>query len=89
VAAEMISWNVSDGSRSMIVLCACRYVPSGSKEVRKIPLEIFVRGDNEPMYGVTTEDDGRGYAAARLPFQAYGTLGERRSRNGAVLMLYR
>lgn len=27
------------------------------------------------MYGVTTEDDGRGYSATRLPFQAYGAMG--------------
>ena len=27
------------------------------------------------MYGTTNEDDGRGYAASVLPFQAYGALG--------------
>ena len=43
--------------------------------MRTIPLEIFVKQDAEPMYGTTTEDDGRGYSATRLPFQAYGTLG--------------
>lgn len=25
--------------------------------------------DKLPMYSVTTEDDGRGYAATKLPFQ--------------------
>lgn len=52
-----------------------RYKPPGASEVRTIPLEIFVKQDAEPMYGTTTEDDGRGYSATRLPFQAYGTLG--------------
>ncbi|GAB5029465.1 peptidyl-prolyl cis-trans isomerase [Nannochloropsis oceanica] len=51
------------------------YVPPGQKEVRKIPLEIFVTQDDAPMYGTTTEDDGRGYSATRLPFQAYGAIG--------------
>lgn len=31
------------------------------------------------MYGTTSEDDGRGYAAATLPFQSYGALGMARS----------
>ena len=52
-----------------------RYKPPGSSDVRIIPLEIFVTQDDSPMYGVTTEDDGRGYSATRLPFQAYGALG--------------
>ncbi|EWM29410.1 peptidyl-prolyl cis-trans isomerase [Nannochloropsis gaditana] len=51
------------------------YVPFGSKDVRTIPLEIFVAQDESPMYGMTTEDDGRGYSATRLPFQAYGAIG--------------
>lgn len=36
---------------------------------RKIPLEIAVTEDKLPMYSVTTEDDGRGYASTKLPFQ--------------------
>lgn len=51
----------------------------GSKDARKIPLEIAVTSDEFPMYSVTTEDDGRGYAATKLPFQAYGALGMARS----------
>lgn len=38
-------------------------------QARKIPLEIAVTSDEFPMYSVTTEDDGRGYAATKLPFQ--------------------
>jgi peptidylprolyl isomerase len=52
--------------------------PEGTKHGygdRTIPLEINVVGDKAPMYGVTTEDDGRGAAATKLPFQAYGALG--------------
>lgn len=55
------------------------YFPAGSSEPRKIPLEIAVTEDKLPMYSVTTEDDGRGYAATKLPFQAYGALGMARS----------
>ena len=31
------------------------------------------------MYDTTSEDEGRGYAAATLPFQAYGALGMARN----------
>jgi len=51
------------------------YVPTGSTKVRNIPLEVSLKGDKELLYGITSEDDGRGYAAAVLPFQAYGALG--------------
>jgi len=44
--------------------------------VRNIPLEIYVAGDKEAMYGVTSEDDARGFSATVLPFQAYGAIGE-------------
>merc|ERR1712070_724218 len=55
------------------------YVPSGKTEERKVPLEISLIGDKELLYSSTSEDDGRGYAAAALPFQAYGALGMARS----------
>lgn len=42
---------------------------SEKQKPRKIPLEIAVTEDKLPMYSVTTEDDGRGYAATKLPFQ--------------------
>lgn len=50
-------------------------MPEGASEERKVPLEISLKGDKELLYGVTSEDDGRGYAAAVLPFQSYGALG--------------
>ena len=55
------------------------YIPSGKSEERKVPLEIALKGDKELLYGSTSEDDNRGYAAAVLPFQAYGALGMARS----------
>jgi cyclophilin family peptidyl-prolyl cis-trans isomerase len=55
------------------------YIPLGAREPRKIPLEIMVKGDKEPMWGSTTEEDMRGYAATTLPFQSYGTLGMART----------
>eukprot|EP00903_Cladosiphon_okamuranus_P013006 g12135.t1 len=55
------------------------FFPAGSDTPRKIPLEVAVTEDKLPMYSVTTEDDGRGYAATKLPFQAYGALGMARS----------
>lgn len=55
------------------------FVPEGKKEVRTIPLEISLKGDDDLLFGVTTEDDGRGYAATSLPFQSYGALGMART----------
>lgn len=45
-----------------------------SGKVRSIPLEIFARGDKEPTYGITLEEDGRGAQGTVLPFTSYGTL---------------
>lgn len=35
-----------------------------------------LQGDPDLLYGSTSEDDGRGYAASTLPFQSYGALGK-------------
>lgn len=51
------------------------YVPPGEKAVRTIPLEISVLNDKVPMWGSTTEEDLRGSAGTKLPFQSYGALG--------------
>jgi len=51
------------------------FVPEGQKEVRKVPLEVFVKGDKGPIYSETFDDDGRGGYAAALPFNSYGALG--------------
>jgi len=57
------------------------YIPSGEKGPRTIPLEIMVKGDKVPMWGSTTEEDSRGYAATVLPFQSYGALGMARTED--------
>jgi len=49
------------------------YVEGG--KVRKIPLEVMVRGDKDPIYSATFDDDGRGGYAAAMPFNSYGALG--------------
>ena len=51
------------------------YVPEGKTNVRNVPLEVYVKGDKEPIYSTTFDDDGRGGYAAALPFNAYGALG--------------
>ena len=51
------------------------YVPAGKTDVRKVPLEVYVKGDKAPIYSTTFDDDGRGGYAAALPFNAYGALG--------------
>lgn len=55
------------------------YIPPGASEERKVPLEIALKGEKDIIYGATSEDEGKGYAAATLPFQAYGALGMARS----------
>merc|ERR1719238_1705846 len=51
------------------------YVPPGKTEVRTVPLELYVKGDPQPLYSTTFDDDGRGGYASALPFNAYGALG--------------
>eukprot|EP00640_Fibrocapsa_japonica_P001821 CAMPEP_0113937516 /NCGR_PEP_ID=MMETSP1339-20121228/4128_1 /TAXON_ID=94617 /ORGANISM="Fibrocapsa japonica" /LENGTH=444 /DNA_ID=CAMNT_0000940315 /DNA_START=76 /DNA_END=1410 /DNA_ORIENTATION=+ /assembly_acc=CAM_ASM_000762 len=55
------------------------YVPPGKKQERTVPLEVFLVGDKEPLYGITSEDEGRGATSTVLPFQSYGALGMARS----------
>eukprot|EP00741_Cyanophora_paradoxa_P008715 tig00001371_g8437.t1 len=50
------------------------FVDPKTGEERKIPLEILVKGDKSPTYGVTLEDAGRPKAEPVLPFSAYGTM---------------
>lgn len=47
--------------------------PATGKE-RKIPLEVLVRGDQVPTYGITLEDAGRYRDQPVLPFSAYGAV---------------
>jgi len=59
------------------------YVPEGKEKERRIPLEVYVKGDKAPIYGTTFDDDGRGGYAAVLPFNAYGALGMAREEYDA------
>eukprot|EP01038_Epipyxis_sp_PR26KG_P012026 gene12026-16097_t len=43
--------------------------------LRTVPLELFYKGDKEPTYGVTSDDDLRATETMILPFQAYGAVG--------------
>jgi len=45
------------------------YVPAGATEERKIPMEISLKGEEDLINGASSEDEGKGYAAATLPFQ--------------------
>lgn len=40
---------------------------------------MMPQDDEELLYGITSEDDGRGYAASVLPFQSTGALGMARN----------
>jgi peptidylprolyl isomerase len=50
------------------------YVNPKTKEYRAIPMEILVKGDDAPTYGVTLEEIGRYMDDPVLPFNAFGTL---------------
>jgi peptidylprolyl isomerase len=41
---------------------------------RAVPLEVMVKGDEKPTYGITLEEAGRYLDQPVLPFSAYGTL---------------
>lgn len=50
------------------------FIDPSTGEYRAIPLEILVRGDDEPTYGITLEAAGRYRDHPVLPFSAYGTV---------------
>jgi len=51
------------------------FIDPETGEYRTIPLEILVRGEPEPIYGITLEEAGMYREHPVLPFAAYGTLG--------------
>ena len=51
------------------------YVDPKTGKVRTIPLEIFYKNDQEPVYGISSDDDNRAKETKALPFQAYGSIG--------------
>ncbi len=50
------------------------FIDPDSGEYRNIPLEILVKGDQEPIYSFTLEEIGRFREQPVLPFSAYGTV---------------
>lgn len=50
------------------------FIDPNTGKYRSIPLEVLVRGDSVPTYGVTLEDAGRFREQPVLPFSAYGAV---------------
>ena len=50
------------------------FIDPNTGKYRAIPLEILVKGDPEPTYGVTLEQAGRYTDEPVLPFSAYGAV---------------
>lgn len=57
------------------------FIDPQTKKYRAVPLEVMVKGDKEPMYGVTMEDAGRFREEPVLPFSSYGALAMARPEN--------
>ena len=57
------------------------YIDPKTKEYRAIPMEILVKGDDAPTYGVTLEEIGRYMDEPILPFNSYGSLALARPGN--------
>ncbi|RMG12956.1 MAG: peptidylprolyl isomerase [Cyanobacteria bacterium J055] len=51
------------------------FIDPKTGEYRTIPLEIRIRSQNQPLYGVTLEEAGLYRESPVLPFSAFGTLG--------------
>jgi peptidylprolyl isomerase len=51
------------------------FIDPKTKEYRAVPLEILVKGDEQPIYGATLEELGRYLEDPVLPFSAYGVMG--------------
>ncbi|MBD1844039.1 peptidylprolyl isomerase [Cyanobacteria bacterium FACHB-63] len=50
------------------------FIDPKTNKYRAIPLEVLVKGDKVPTYGITLEDAGRYLDPPVLPFSAYGAL---------------
>jgi peptidylprolyl isomerase len=57
------------------------FIDPKTKKYRSVPLEVMVKGDKEPMYGITMEDAGRFREEPVLPFSSYGALAMARPEN--------
>ena len=59
------------------------YAPCFFLLILTIFLFLLIQGDKDLLYGVSSEDDGRGSAATTLQFQSYGALGMAREEFAA------
>jgi len=50
------------------------FIDPTTEKYRAVPLEVLVRGDSVPTYGITLEDAGRYRDQPVLPFSAFGTV---------------
>lgn len=50
------------------------FIDPKTKKYRAIPLEVLVRGEEKPIYGVTLEDSGIYLPELVLPFNAFGAV---------------
>ncbi|MCC3437724.1 MULTISPECIES: peptidylprolyl isomerase [unclassified Microcoleus] len=50
------------------------FIDPGTGKYRNVPLEVLVREDTEPVYGITLEDAGRYRDEPVLPFSAFGAV---------------
>ncbi len=50
------------------------FIDPATGKYRNIPLEVLVRDEKEPIYGITLEDAGRYRDEPVLPFSAFGTV---------------
>lgn len=51
------------------------FIDPDTGKYRAVPLEIMVKGDDKPTYGITLEEAGRYLDQPVLPFSAFGALG--------------
>ncbi|MEG4516519.1 MULTISPECIES: peptidylprolyl isomerase [unclassified Microcoleus] len=50
------------------------FIDPATGKYRNVPLEVLVREEKEPIYGITLEDAGRYRDEPVLPFSAFGTV---------------
>lgn len=57
------------------------FIDPGTGKYRNVPLEVLVRDDKEPVYGITLEDAGRYRDEPVLPFSAFGAVAMARAES--------
>lgn len=50
------------------------FIDPANGKYRAVPLELLIKGDEAPMYGITLEEAGRYLDRPVLPFSAYGAV---------------